>query len=48
MRDEEARYNAGLWRSNLRLIVQSDTVFIMSYNVHGPVEHCRRSWKSDD
>ena len=28
--------NAGLWRSSLRIVVQSDVVFIMSYNVHGP------------
>ena len=40
--------NAGLRRSSLRLVVQDDTVFIMSYNAHGPVEHCRRSWKNGD
>ena len=28
--------NTGLQRSSLRLVVQKDTVFILSYNEHGP------------
>ena len=28
--------NTGLWRSSLRLVVQDDAVFILSYNEHGP------------
>ena len=28
--------NAAQWRSSLRLIVQKDVVFILSYNAHGP------------
>ena len=28
--------NAGLWRSSIRLVIQSDAVFILSYNEHGP------------
>ena len=37
-----------LCESSLRLGVQSDMVFIMSYDVHGPMEYHRRSWKNDD
>ena len=29
-------YNAELRRSSLRLVVQDDIVFILSYNEHGP------------
>ena len=28
--------NAAQWRSSLKLIVQKDMVFILSYNAHGP------------
>ena len=28
--------NAAQWRSSLRLVVQNNTVFIVSFNEHGP------------
>ena len=33
---EETRINAGLWRTSLKLRVQNNAVFIVSYDAHGP------------